>query len=130
LQLHFVILVKGLFFLWETCCFPHLFRCLLLKCLPHPKWSLLLSLVPVPIHLMLQSQDVLRAWGVAWPSIEKFLICKASEKRSWFSTAWAPGPNTNWGMDRLGKSVEDNAKCSRPHTYNCFLHWGKDLNFV
>jgi hypothetical protein len=37
-QLHFVILVRGLF-LWEACYFPCLFRCLLLKCLSHPKLS-------------------------------------------------------------------------------------------
>jgi hypothetical protein len=38
-QLHLVAVVRGLLFLWEAGCFPCLFRCLLLKCLPHPKWS-------------------------------------------------------------------------------------------
>jgi hypothetical protein len=37
--LHLVILVKRLLFLWEARCLPRLFRCLLLKCLSHPKWS-------------------------------------------------------------------------------------------
>jgi hypothetical protein len=38
-QLHHVILLSDLLFLWEAHCFPCLFRCLLLKCLSHPKWS-------------------------------------------------------------------------------------------
>jgi hypothetical protein len=98
LQLHFVILVKGLFFLWETCCFPHLFRCLLLKCLPHPKWSLLLSLVPVPIHLMLQSQDVLRAWGLRDPQLKSFWSAKPQRKGLDFllHELLAPIPTGEW----------------------------------
>jgi hypothetical protein len=35
-ELHLVILVRGLLFVWEVRCFSRLFRCLLLKCLCHP----------------------------------------------------------------------------------------------
>jgi hypothetical protein len=58
LQLHFAILVKSLLFLWEICCFPHLFRCLLLKYLPHPKWSHLCHCfycIPSSLELILNS---------------------------------------------------------------------------
>jgi hypothetical protein len=41
-----VILVRGLLVLQGAYCSPHPFRCLLLKSLPHPKWSHLCQSFP------------------------------------------------------------------------------------
>jgi hypothetical protein len=62
-QLHFVILVRGLLFLWEVCCFQCPFTCLFLKCLSHPKWS---HLCHCPTYNIGSTHYHMERWEHSW----------------------------------------------------------------